>query len=64
MGFVADVAPLPDEVHRLTDAVDDHRFAIRDIRIALRIGKAGDRLVFDVDGTEAPVSGNLTLNAT
>ncbi|MCX8995935.1 hydantoinase B/oxoprolinase family protein [Rhizobiaceae bacterium BDR2-2] len=60
------IAALPDGVFSFVDYMDDDGAGTYDIKIALKIEKAGDRILFDFDGTDPQVKGNfnMTQNAT
>lgn len=60
------ISELPDGVFSFADYMDDDGAGTCDIRIALKIEKSGDRIVFDFEGTDPQVKGNfnMTLNAT
>lgn len=60
------IAALPDGEFTFVDFMDDDGIDTTDIRIALRVEKKGERIVFDFTGTDPQVKGNfnLTYNAT
>jgi N-methylhydantoinase B len=60
------IRALPDGVYRFEDVMDDDGLGARDIRIALAVEIAGERIRFDFSGTASQVAGNInvTLNAT
>ena len=62
----AAISTLPDGTYSFSDMMDDDGAGTEDIRIELTITKSGDAIIFDFDGTDAQVAGNvnLTLNAT
>jgi N-methylhydantoinase B len=62
----AGIAQVPDGRYHFADMMDDDGAGTQDIRIALEVTKAGDRITFDFTGTDAQVRGNfnLTFNAT
>ncbi|QPC43273.1 hydantoinase B/oxoprolinase family protein [Kaustia mangrovi] len=59
------VAALPDGEWRFEDVMDDDGLGTVDVAIRLRITKSGDGILFDFDGTDPQVKGNIntTLNA-
>lgn len=60
------ISGLPDGVFSFVDYMDDDGAGTYDIKIALKIEKSGDRIVFDFEGTDPQVKGNfnMTRNAT
>lgn len=60
------IAALPDGEFSFIDYMDDDGIDTTDIRIALRVEKKGDGIIFDFTGTDPQVKGNfnLTYNAT
>ncbi|MCP3395048.1 hydantoinase B/oxoprolinase family protein [Bradyrhizobium sp. CCGB12] len=60
------IATLPDGVYAFTDFMDDDGAGTEDIKIALRIEKTGDRILFDFEGSDPQVPGNFNMvfNAT
>ncbi|GLR84630.1 hydantoinase B/oxoprolinase family protein [Bradyrhizobium iriomotense] len=60
------IASLPDGVYSFTDFMDDDGAGTENIKIALRIEKAGDRILFDFEGSDPQVRGNFNMvfNAT
>lgn len=60
------ISSLPDGIFAFTDYMDDDGAGTENIKIALRIEKNGDRILFDFEGTDPQVAGNfnMTLNAT
>lgn len=60
------IAALPDGEFSFVDYMDDDGIDTTDIRIALRVEKKGDGIIFDFTGTDPQVKGNfnLTYNAT
>jgi N-methylhydantoinase B len=60
------VSSLPDGEYSFTDFMDDDGAGTKDIRIALRIEKSGDRILFDFEGSDPQVPGNFNMvfNAT
>ncbi|OAF08574.1 methylhydantoinase [Bradyrhizobium centrolobii] len=60
------IATLPDGVYAFTDFMDDDGAGTENIKIALRIEKAGDRILFDFEGSDPQVPGNFNMvfNAT
>ena len=61
----AAIAAIPDGRYRFEDVLDDDGLKARDVRFALSVEKAGERIVFDFTGSSPQVPGNvnLTLNA-
>lgn len=60
------IARIPDGDYGFADVMDDDGLGTEDVRIALTIRKAGEKIVFDFTGTSAQVPGNfnMTLNTT
>lgn len=60
------IATLCDGVYAFTDFMDDDGAGTEDIKIALRIEKTGDRILFDFEGSDPQVPGNFNMvfNAT
>lgn len=60
------IASLPDGVFSFTDYMDDDGAGTENIKIALRIEKQGDRILFDFEGSDpqAPGNFNMVFNAT
>jgi len=60
------IASLPDGTYSFTDYMDDDGAGTKDIKIALRIDKTGDRILFDFEGSDPQVPGNFNMvfNAT
>jgi N-methylhydantoinase B len=60
------IASLPDGSYSFVDYMDDDGAGTRDIKIALKIEKTGDRILFDFEGSDPQVPGNFNMvfNAT
>ncbi|OAF06281.1 hydantoinase B/oxoprolinase family protein [Bradyrhizobium neotropicale] len=60
------IASLPDGVYAFTDYMDDDGAGTDDIKIAVKIEKTGDRILFDFEGSDPQVPGNFNMvfNAT
>lgn len=60
------IAQVPDGSYGFTDMMDDDGAGTEDIRIVLKIEKAGERICFDFTGTDPQVAGNfnMTFNVT
>ncbi|GLR91840.1 hydantoinase B/oxoprolinase family protein [Bradyrhizobium iriomotense] len=60
------IASLPDGAYSFTDFMDDDGAGTENIKIALRIEKTGDRILFDFEGSDPQVRGNFNMvfNAT
>lgn len=60
------IASLPDGVYSFTDYMDDDGAGTENIKIALRIEKTADRILFDFEGSDPQVPGNFNMvfNAT
>lgn len=60
------IASLPDGTYSFVDYMDDDGAGTKDIKIALKIEKAGDRILFDFEGSDPQVPGNFNMvfNAT
>lgn len=60
------ITSLPDGTYSFEDMMDDDGAGTNDIRIVLKITKAGEGITFDFTGTDPQVKGNfnLTYNAT
>lgn len=60
------ISSLPDGVYAFTDYMDDDGAGTENIKIALRIDKSGDRILFDFEGSDPQVAGNFNMvfNAT
>src|SRR6266568_4075054 len=60
------ISSLPDGVYSFTDYMDDDGAGTEHIKIALRIEKAADRILFDFEGSDPQVAGNFNMvfNAT
>ncbi|MBR1175201.1 hydantoinase B/oxoprolinase family protein [Bradyrhizobium sp. KB893862 SZCCT0404] len=60
------IASLPDGVYSFTDFMDDDGAGTEDIKIALKIEKKDDRILFDFEGSDPQVRGNFNMvfNAT
>ena len=60
------VLSIPDGTYTFEDMMDDDGLGTVDIPIKVRIDVAGDRVIFDFNGTSPQVAGNInvTLNAT
>ena len=61
----AGIAAIPDGSYRFEDVLDDDGLKERNVKFALEVRKAGERIVFDFTGSSPQVPGNvnLTLNA-
>ena len=61
----AGIADIPDGSYRFEDVLDDDGLKERNVKFALEVRKAGERIVFDFTGSSPQVPGNvnLTLNA-
>lgn len=62
----AAIATMPDGEYAFADVMDDDGTGTEDIRIAVTIRKAGERIAFDFAGSDPQMPGNfnLTYNAT
>ncbi|MGX1741187.1 hydantoinase B/oxoprolinase family protein [Bosea sp. NPDC055353] len=60
------IASLPDGTYSFVDYMDDDGAGTKDIKIALKIVKTGDRILFDFEGSDPQVPGNFNMvfNAT
>ncbi|WP_027555768.1 hydantoinase B/oxoprolinase family protein [Bradyrhizobium sp. Cp5.3] len=60
------IASLPDGVYAFTDYMDDDGAGTDNIKIAVKIEKTGDRILFDFEGSDPQVPGNFNMvfNAT
>lgn len=61
----AAIAQIPDGSYAFEDVLDDDGLDARDVLFKLEVRKSDDRIVFDFNGTDPQVPGNvnLTLNA-
>ncbi len=55
------IALLPDGIFEFEDFMDDDGVAASDIAIKLLITKSGDRILFDFEGSDGQVQGNINL---
>lgn len=55
------IAALPDGEWSASDVMDDDGTGVQDIRIALKITKRGEHIVFDFTGSDPQVPGNINL---
>ncbi|REF71582.1 MULTISPECIES: hydantoinase B/oxoprolinase family protein [Paracoccus] len=60
------IAGVADGEYSFADVMDDDGLGTEDVRIALTVRKAGEKVVFDFTGTSPQVPGNfnMTLNTT
>lgn len=60
------ISSLPDGVYSFADYMDDDGAGTENIKIALRIEKVADRILFDFEGSDSQVAGNFNMvfNAT
>jgi len=60
------ITSLPDGAYSFTDYMDDDGAGTQNIKIALKIVKSGDRILFDFEGSDPQVPGNFNMvfNAT
>src|SRR5581483_8566649 len=57
----AGIAAIPDGRYRFEDVLDDDGLSARDVKFALSVEKAGERIVFDFTGSSPQVPGNVNL---